>query len=67
MDEDVQYRTTKAAQGEVDGCIYLGQMVFYRQCYYNLDFIPPWLYQDVTEIPLWYFDYIWIPLLFQCE
>ena len=50
-DEGVQNRTTKIAQGVVGDCIYLGK-IFYRQYYYNLDLILPWLYLDVAEIPL---------------
>ena len=61
-DKGVQYRTTETAQGAIGGCIYLGKMIIYRQSYYNLDFILPWLDPYVAEIPLGcQYDYIWIP------
>ena len=41
----------KLLRGVVGVCIYLEKMIFYRQSYYNLDFIPLWLYPDIVEIP----------------
>ena len=52
-DEGVQYRTAETVHGAVGGCIYLAKMIFYRQCYRNLDFVLLWLSdQDFAEIPL---------------
>ena len=48
--ERVQYSTIKTAQGVVGGCIYLAEMIFYRQSYHNPDFILLWLNPDVAEI-----------------
>ena len=45
----MQYRATKTAHGVVCGCIYLRKIILYRQYYYNLDFILPWLYPDVAK------------------
>ena len=62
MDEGVQYKTTKTAQGVDGGCSYLGQMILYKHCYYSLDSILLWLYPDVAEIPLGcQYDYSLIP------
>ena len=36
----------------VDGCIYLGKMIFYRQYYHNPDFILLWLNPNVAETTL---------------
>ena len=45
-------RTTENPQGLVGDFIYLEIIIFYRQSYHNLDFIPLRLYPDVAEIPL---------------
>ena len=49
FDEGVQYRTVQTARGGgiVGDNIYLGKIIFYRQPYYNLDFILSWLYPYV--------------------
>ena len=50
-DEGMRYRTAKIAQGVFGGFIYLGKMIFYRQSYYNINFITPWLCPDILEVP----------------
>ena len=50
-EDSVQYRAAKTAQGVVGGCIYLGNMIFYRQFYHSPDLILLWLNPDVAEIP----------------
>ena len=52
MEESVQYRTNKTAQGVVGGYIYLGEIIFYRQSCYNPDFILLWLNPDAAWILL---------------
>ena len=42
----------------VGDCMYLGKMIFYKQSYYNIDFVPLRLSPDVAETHLGCYDMI---------